>query len=152
MSELNEKLVRYGFWLLGRKEYSERELRNKFKEKEYNQDDINKVISYYQKNNYQSDERFTRMFINSKISKMGISKLKSKLAFEKGISKDTIEEVLAELELSEVDNVIKIVETKYRNKDLKDHKEKAKAVRYLVSKGFSFEDINNAIKTVLENK
>jgi regulatory protein len=152
MSELNEKLLRYGFWLLGRKEYSEKELRTKFKEKEYNQDDINKVISYYQSNNYQSDARFTRMFINSKISKMGISKLKSKLSFEKGINKDTIDEVLAELELSEIDNVIKLVETRFKNKDLKDHKEKSKAVRYLASKGFSFDDINNAISIVLENK
>lgn len=152
MSELNEKLLRYGFWLLGRKEYSEKELRTKFKEKEYNQDDINKVINYYKSNNYQSDARFTRMFINSKNSKMGISKLKSKLSFEKGISKDTIDEVLAELELSEIDNVIKLVETRFRNKDLKDHKEKSKAVRYLASKGFSFDDINNAISIVLENK
>lgn len=146
MTELNSKLFNYGMYLLGRRDYSTKEMVKKFKEKEYTSEDIEAVMAYLKENNYQSDERFTRSFINSKLSsKIGISKIKSTLAFEKGIDKELIESVVAELELDEVPVIIRIVEQKYRNKDLTDQKEKSKAFRFLVSKGFSFSDIKRAL-------
>ncbi len=145
MKEMNERLLKYSIFLLSRRDYSEKELRKKYKEKEYLEDDVNIVLNYLKENNYQSDERFTRSFINSKLSKMGIKKIKSHLSFEKGITKEVIEHVLDDMELNEINTVIRLLESKYRNKDLTDHKEKSKAFRYLVSKGFSFDDINNAI-------
>lgn len=149
MSELNSRLVNYSLYLLGRRDYSTKEMIKKFKEKEYLDSDIEAVMHYIQENNYQSDERFTRSYINSKLaSKVGLSKIKSQLVFEKGINKELLENVLAEYaegELDELDTILRILQTKYRNKDLKDHKEKSKAFRFLVSKGFSFDDIKRAL-------
>jgi regulatory protein len=147
--ELNRKLVNYSLYLLGRRDYSAKEMIKKFKEKEYDPSDIEAVMSYIQENNYQSDERFARSYINSKLgAKVGLSKIKSQLVFEKGINKDLLENVLAEYEEGELDEsntILKILQTKYRNKDLKDQKEKSKAFRFLVSKGFSFDDIKRAL-------
>ena len=146
MSELNRKLCNYGLYLLGRRDYSTKEMIKKFKEKEYTAEDIDAVMAYLKESGYQSDERFTRSFINSKLSsKIGISKIKSTLAFEKGIDKEMIENIIAELELDEVPVIMKIIEQKYRNKDITDQKEKSKAFRFLVSKGFSFNDIKRAL-------
>lgn len=118
----------------------------KFKEKEYQPEEIELVMAHLQERGYQSDERFARSFINSKLgSKIGISKIKSTLAFEKGVDKELIETVVSELELDEVSVIMKIVAQKYRNKDLTDQKEKSKAFRFLVSKGFSFSDIKRAL-------
>lgn len=103
-------------------------------------------MAHLQERGYQSDERFARSFINSKLgSKIGISKIKNTLAFEKGVDKELIETVVSELELDEVSVIMKIVAQKYRNKDLTDQKEKSKAFRFLVSKGFSFSDIKRAL-------
>lgn len=146
MGNLNERLLKYSIFLLSRRDYSEKELRTKFKEKEYTQVDSNKIIEYLKENKYQSDERFARAYINSKISKIGLSKLKSKLIYEKGVSSDIIDEVTSEMDFDETENILRIIKTKYKNKDLKDQKERSKAFRYLASKGFSFDDINKAIK------
>lgn len=146
MTELNKKLFNYGMYLLGRRDYSVKEMVKKFKEKEYQAEEIELVMNYLKENGYQSDERFTRSFINSKLSsKIGISKIKSTLSFEKGIDKELIELVLSEMEIDEIPVIMKIVEQKYRNKDLTDQKEKSKAFRFLVSKGFSFSDIKRAL-------
>jgi regulatory protein len=146
MSELNPKLFNYGMYLLGRRDYSAKEMAKKFKEKEYQPEEIELVMAHLQERGYQSDERFARSFINSKLgSKIGISKIKSTLAFEKGVDKELIETVVSELELDEVSVIMKIVAQKYRNKDLTDQKEKSKAFRFLVSKGFSFSDIKRAL-------
>ena len=49
---------------------------------------------------------------------------------------------------NELENIMSILSTKYRNKDLKDFKEKNKAFRFLVSKGFNFDDINKGFTQV----
>jgi len=151
MSELNPKLYNYSIYLLAKRDYSRKEMIKKFKEKEYIQSDIEAVMNYLINNNYQSDERFTRSYINSKLAaKNGLSKIKRTLIFEKGISEDMIEDVLSGIEIDETDNIVRILETKYRTKDLTDFKEKNKAFRYLVSKGFSFDDINDSFLKIKE--
>lgn len=146
---MNNKLLNYSFYLLGRRDYSVKELKKKFIEKEYNLEDIEKVLNYLIENKYQSEERFARSFINSKLnSKIGISKIKSSLIFEKGIDKEIIENILLDIVIDETQQIQKIIENKYRNKNLKDYKEKNKAFKYLVSKGFSFDDINTAFKNI----
>jgi len=151
MSELNQRLFNYSMYLLGRRDYSVKEMVKKFKEKEYKQEDIDAVMTHIKERGYQSDERFARSYINSKLnSKIGISKIKSTLTFEKGVDKDIIENILADMELDEVSVIVKIINQKYRNKDLKDPKEKNKAFRFLVSKGFSFDDIKRALS--IENE
>ena len=66
MSELNPKLFNYGMYLLGRRDYSAKEMAKKFKEKEYQPEEIELVMAHLQERGYQSDERFARSFINSK--------------------------------------------------------------------------------------
>lgn len=146
---MNSKLYNYSIYLLGRRDYFVKELRMKFKEKGYEEDDVNVVLDYLIENGYQSDEKFTRSFINQKInSKIGFSKIKSTLVFEKGVDRDVVEDAMSEFESQDLENIRKIVGVKYRNKDLKDFKEKNKAFRFLVSKGFSFEDINQVFREI----
>lgn len=142
---MNSKLYNYSIYLLGRRDYSIKELKKKFKDKEYDESDVEEVLDYLIKNEYHSEERFTRSFINQKINaKIGFSKIKSLLIFDKGVDKDLVENIMCEFESNDLENIKKLIDVKYRNKDLKDFKEKNKAFRFLVSKGFSFDDINKA--------
>ena len=73
---MNQKLYNYSIYLLGRRDYSVKELKKKFKEKEYEESDVKEVLDYLIENEYQSDEKFARSFINSKLnSKIGFSKI-----------------------------------------------------------------------------
>lgn len=144
-NKINSKLYNYSLYLLGRRDYSIKELKNKFKEKKYEDSDIQLVLDCIIEKGYQSEERFVRSFINSKLnSKIGLSKIKSLLVFEKGINKEFVENILEEFEIDEVDTILSLLNVKYRNKDLTDFKVKGKAFRFLVSKGFGFSDINKA--------
>lgn len=146
---MNQKLYNYSIYLLGRRDYSVKELKKKFKEKEYEESDVKEVLDYLIENEYQSDEKFARSFINSKLnSKIGFSKIKSLLIYEKGIDKELAENILETIDNNELENIMSILNTKYRNKDLKDFKEKNKAFRFLVSKGFNFDDINKGFTQV----
>lgn len=153
MSELNSKLFNYSIYLLARRDYSKKEMLKKFKEKEYSPTDIEAVMDYLITNGYQSDHKFTRAYINAKLgAKVGLSKIKRQLSFDKGITNEIIEDVLSEFDIDETENIIRFLETKYRNKDLKDPKEKNKAFRFLVSKGFSFDDIKQSFIKHAENQ
>lgn len=144
---MNSKLYNYSIYLLGRKDYFVKELKRKFKEKGYEEEDVIIVLDYLIENGYQSDEKFARSFVVQKINaKIGFSKIKSLLVFEKGVDRDIVENIMCEFESTDLENIKKLVDIKYRNKDLKDFKEKNKAFRFLVSKGFSFEDINQVFK------
>lgn len=146
---MNQKLYNYSIYLLGRRDYSVKELKKKFKEKEYEESDVKEVLDYLIEHEYQSDEKFARSFINSKLNaKIGFSKIKSLLIYEKGIDKELAENILETIDNNELENIMSILSTKYRNKDLKDFKEKNKAFRFLVSKGFNFDDINKGFTQV----
>jgi regulatory protein len=146
---MNKKLYNYSIYLLGRRDYSVKELKKKFKEKEYEESEVIEVLDYLQENEYQSDEKFARSFINSKLnSRIGLSKIKSLLIFEKGIDKELAESILETIDNNELEIIMSILNSKYRNKNLKDFKEKNKAFRFLVSKGFNFDDINKGFTQV----
>ena len=70
--------------------------------------------------------------------------LKLKLK-NKGISEELIEKYLIDLEVSDVDAVIKLLEKKKFLKTM-DFDEKNKIKLYCARKGFSISDINKAVK------
>lgn len=157
---MNSVLLNKMMYAIGLKDYSEYEMYNKFakleskkpnsigvKEKLYAREDINEAIAYLKELSYISDERYCESYIRYGMArKWGLSKIKQKLTFEKKISKDIIEEKISILEINEVDIIVKLLETKFRNKDLKDMKIKSKAYRFLMSKGFNGGDIGKALK------
>ena len=141
-------MLNYGFWLLGRKESSEKEITDKFKKKEYDENEIKVVIDYLKEYNYINDIRFTEMFIRYGINnKWGLGKIKQKLSYDKGISSETIQNVLEEMDIDESSSIEKLILTKYKRHDLKDPKAKQKVLSSLVSKGFKISDI---IKVITE--
>lgn len=126
--------VNYLLYLLSKRDYSEQELRQKLKFKEYAAEEIENAIEKAQLNNWQSDERFCTVFIRSRSSQgIGPRRLKQELKL-KGI-KDWL--INQELENAEVDWFELASQIFEKKRPLEwDLKAKQKMWRFMVSRGF----------------
>lgn len=131
--------------LLSRREYSEKTLRQKLSDRSENIDDIQNVIDYMQELGYQSDERFTRVFFNSRIiKKLGPFRIQRELK-EKGIDKHLISAQLNESEIDWFELAVDSGACKSKQLDLNDFAAKQKLYRYLAYRGFSQDHIQYAL-------
>lgn len=92
---------------------------------------------------YINDEHYAESFVNYKSSKDGIIKIKQEL-LSKGVSDEIIDSTLAELP-PQTDLIKKLSEKYMNNKE--DTKENyIKLIKYLLGKGFVYEDITKTLK------
>jgi regulatory protein len=127
--------------MLVRREHSVFELTQKLKIKEFDDVEIKKTIATLIEQNYQSDERFTADFIQMRFNQ-GKGSIK--------ISFDLKQRGISQFDLSKFDFYTlakNIRKQKFGQQQPKDYKEKAKQQRFLQSRGFNFEHINQAFKS-----
>ena len=74
----------YAIFFLAKREYSQKELYTKMKQKEYPEDEIQEALEWIIENNYQSDERYAIAKTKYRANSDGNLKLKQALQ-EKGI-------------------------------------------------------------------
>lgn len=126
---------------------TEREVSQKLRIGKISEEIIIKVIEHFKNLDLINDERYAEQFIEHSffIKNMSISSISQKL-YEKGIKKELSRKFLDELDKNlEIENAEKLFKKKYSNKDLTNRKERDKAIRYLVSKGFNFDIIKKII-------
>ena len=124
--------------MLMRREHSKLELFNKLKLKGYDDEIIDSAITQLTEQNYQSDERFAEAFILMRFNQgKGPVKIASELKL-RGISS---------FSLSDFDwfkSAKEIRKKKFGDLDSSDFKEQAKKKRFLQSRGFSLDQINQS--------
>jgi len=122
------------------------EVYNKLTELDFPEKEIVKVIEDLTQLEYINDEEYVRKFVetNKKTKKFSKNMLKLKLK-NKGISEEIIEKYFFELEVSDIDAIIKLLEKKKFLKTV-DFDERNKIKLYCIRKGFSIGDVNKAIK------
>lgn len=153
------KLMERLYGLLGRRQRSEKEIRDYFRSKNYEsrikgKEEVSdfvveQLISKLKKKNLINDLEFARSWVQSRSKKKGTIALKSEL-FQKGIDKEIVEEVLGNQSsaVSEKETAVGLLEKRIiRWKNLPKPEIKQKALRFLQSRGFDY-DIS---KEVLEN-
>ena len=126
-----------------------KQLRDYLNKKGYDKITIDYVIDKLKEYNFLNDRQFAESYINTYRNKYGQNMLKNKL-FEKGVNKDIIEEVLNDFETEET-IIDKLLLKKIGNKQF-DNDLYAKCLRFLAGRGFSFEEINSAIKRYKQQK
>ncbi len=106
------------------------------------------IIIYLIKENYLNEERFTRSYIRGKfyMKSWGRTKIRLNLK-QKGISEKLIAKCMDEIDEKDYSKTIqKIWEDYYaKQKGLKDYQRKIKTTRYLMSRGFEFEEIQKNV-------
>lgn len=138
-AKLSSPAYNYALKALVRREYSKLELEKKLQLKEFDSSDIENAITTLIQQNYQSDERFTESLINTRV-RQG----KGALLIKQELRQHNIDNPdFSDIDFYELCLKVKI--KKFGDKKPKDIKEKQKQVRFLQMRGFSFDEINNAI-------
>lgn len=120
------------------------------KKKEFNDEVISYVMEKLQEYKYIDDVNYIRSYVNAYSNKFGKSKLIQNLK-QKGVSQKDINMFFDEVELSEQDKCYELALKKSKNLELNE-KNQQKIFRFLVSRGFDYDDIKNAMNKLKENK
>ena len=127
---------------------TEAQLRQKLKQKAFEENIIEQTIEYVKSFGYINDAEYARSFINGRKDKKSRKELYM-LLVGKGIKSDVLDEVFEE----EYDNddsactAIKAIMVKRRyNPDEATDKDTQKILGYLMRKGFKYEDIRKVIQ------
>jgi|TARA_B110000211_G_scaffold229525_1_gene287416 regulatory protein len=127
--------------LLARREHSAHELRQKLEKREFDSDEIELALGVLQKNNLQSDTRFTESYVNHRINAgLGPVKIAHELR-QRGVDSVLVDEHMSTLpndwnELLERQRI-----KKYGYEIPTDYAQKIKQARFLQNRGFSPESV-----------
>jgi len=88
----------YAIRLLGRREYCEAEICNKFRRREYSPDCVERVITRLKDGGYLSEERFAAGFLDSRLRKGEAPWLAARKARQKGVKDVATQDALDKLE------------------------------------------------------
>ncbi len=136
-------------WYLSRSDHSEKALKDKLVTAGFDQRAVEAACLRMIELDLINDERYARRMVEY-LSASGSSK--REIAYKlsvKGISSDIVREILSENEDDESSKVLKLIETKYKNK-LSSEKDIEKVFAALMRKGFSYSDVRSALKNYSE--
>jgi len=142
------------FRLLRRRQHSSSELRRKLWNKDYEQNLIDEVIEYLQKNGYLDDKEFIRAFVaeKSKTKNWSSKKIKKDL-IKRGVASKLIDENLSERpKEADYENVLKLAKKKYEvllKRNLEPKELQNKLSNYLFSKGFDYKLIKEVVSQLM---
>ena len=132
--------------MLARRDYSTKELSKKLNAKQYPPDEIEIVLADLAKAGLLSDLRFTENYISSR-TKKGYGPLR--ITFElqsRGISQEMIAEALKITDNTWLTEIRLVWHKHFKGKIPKNFKDKAKQIRFLQYRGFTQEQIENALE------
>ena len=135
--------------LLQKRDYTEKQLRDKLSDGMYPQDCIDTAIDYVKSYRYVDDERYAEDYINYHMSGRSRNRIIMDL-MNKGISKDIILNKLEELysESGDENEIIQIrqllIKKKYDAQTI-DNKEKQTLIAFLMRRGYDISTIKKAM-------
>jgi regulatory protein len=123
---------------------SEGEVRQYLKRKSASDEQIKTIVSRLKSLDLINDETFARAFIHDRMLQSPSSK--RKITFElrkKQIAESVIEQSLKNDQISDIDSLNRLIESKRRQSKYNDD---LKLMQYLVRVGFNYSDVKDAIK------
>ena len=104
------------------------------------------ILLYLMRDNFLNEERFTRSYIRGKfyIKSWGRNKIRNHLKF-KGVPEKLIGRCFDEIDEGDYEKtLLKIYEQSLSRQTGKDYQKKSKTIKYLLGKGFEYEEILKA--------
>lgn len=144
---MNKAILHTAVDLLSRREHSIKELKNKLLLRDYPSEDFDEVIDYLLDKNYLSNERFADSVIRQRINKgYGWRFIENELK-QKGLDTATIFLARQEQSVDWYQQAELAYHKRFGCSLISDNKDKAKRIRFLQYRGFSNDEIIQAIKT-----
>ena len=137
-------------WLISYRSHSKKELFDKLK-RSFDEESAQKAVDRMEELGLINDEEFAKLYARKLVNgkKMSVKAAEFEL-YRKGIDKITAEQVLGELEYDPQTQIIEFITKKYKNID--DAKIKRRAVAALQRKGYSWEEIRQAIESLVSEE
>lgn len=144
--------------LLQKKDYTEKQLRDKLNEGLYSQELVDEAIDYVKSFRYLDDDRFARDYITYHMSMRSRNRIIQDLV-QKGIGKDILMPIMEEIyeeagsesgEDVELEQIQKLLIKKHYDKDM-EYKDKQKIMAFLMRRGYSMDKIKRAMEDATEN-
>jgi len=135
----------YCLYLLSKREHSVIQIIQKLKVREVDEVEMERCIKKLQDNNLQCDNRFCESMIRYHSGQLkGEQWIKHSLK-QAGIGVNQIENAFFECDVNWLELLERLINKKYGEVHAVDFKEKQKIQRYLLSKGYTYSQINEVI-------
>lgn len=128
---LKGRALRY----LSQREHSRFELRRKLSKYAQEDDDVDALLDFLEKNNWLSQERFAESLVNRKAGRYGNSRVVAELQSH-GVTGEALVDIKAGLSDSESARAVDVWQRKFGTVAV-DAAERAKQMRFLLQRGFS---------------
>lgn len=135
----------YAMNLLARREYTRQELLQKLSTKSSNIESINQVLTLLQTEGLQSDRRFAEAFTRMRLRQGKGKRLVAMELKQRGVSTGMIQEFLSDDEQWR-ESLLALIDRRYAGQIASDPQQKAKQLRYLQSRGFTYEQIQAVVR------
>lgn len=140
--DLKIKAMRKSLSLLSYKPRTEREMRDKLRENEYDEEIIGITIEKLLSLGYINDYDYAITYIESRLSAYGMYRIKSDL-YRKGISSDIIDRAESDSNVDQGDEMRELFAKKLKSCDgLTNEKRYNRVMSYMLRKGFDYGSIN----------
>ena len=140
----SESLRSRALGLLARREHSRTELQRKLSPHTEDAQELIDLLDDFTRRGWLSDARFAEALVHDKQAKFGTSRLAYELR-QRGVEESVIRDQLAELKDSELERARQVWQSKFGVLP-EDAKARAKQMRFLQSRGFSFEVIGKVMR------
>lgn len=148
MEKKEQSLKNRAYRLLARREYGRVELSRLLSTYTESFDDVVSLLDQLVEDGYQSDERFVESFIRSRVGQgKGPNRVRNELQ-QRGVNPELIAEKIASAEVDWFDLAKAQRIKKFGGEVMSDAKLKAKAMRFLLYRGFTQEQCRYAIEEV----
>lgn len=143
----------YALKLVSTNFYTEHAVKNKLKNRKYDDETIERTIVFLKEYNFINDIDYAKKYIEEcvNIKKYGKHKIKAMLK-EKGISSEITEDAMSYYDFEETEsrNLFPLMKKKLGGNF--DYKNTAKAKRYFVSHGYDYAAVDSVLKAVIEEE
>lgn len=144
---VNKEILHQAIAFLARREHVNKELKLKLLKREYSSNEIDEVLLFLTKENYQSDVKAAECIFRNRVNKgYGWRYIENEMS-SKGVSDEVIRGVYQEFNYDWYSQAKEAYQKKYANTQILDNKDRAKRIRFLQYRGFSFDEIQTVLPT-----
>jgi regulatory protein len=130
--------------LLSQREHSRSELERKLAPHEQVPGELAKALDELQARDFINEARVVESVVHRRASKLGVARVRQELA-AKGLSGEAVAEALENLRTTELARAREVWLRKFGS-PATDPKEKARQIRFLVSRGFAAEVVRSVVR------
>ena len=130
--------------MLSRREHTRTELERKLGPHETQAGELAQVLDDLQAKGFISEARVVESLVNQRAARFGLARLRQEM-LQKGVSDEAQQEALATLKASEPERARLVWEKKFGAPPQTDQ-ERARQIRYLMSRGFAAEVVRKLVR------